>query len=502
MPQRIAGVDARALPIGPVEAFVLSCVDGQTPVADIAAATSLDEPRVESILNQLIELGAVALATAPARPIPRRMDEQREPLGARLDQPVVEQVQVPVPHPASARYDPVELGEECDLSLSQKRSILDLYHGLEDLSHYEVLKVDPKSSRSVIKAAYFEFVGLYHPDKHFGKYLGSFGPKLGKIFARGTEAHEVLTRSESRREYDEYLVGKGNAQRLEAWLSERPLPRPSRVPTRTGPRSPSDPPSAATFRSEPPRAPSSPPSQQEPPPPSRTWGEPRPADHSSSGDHRKRALARKLGRPSNRPPPPSAGQSPSRTPDDPVLGDQDRTVVASVHARVKDLLASAEAALGANNPVGAANSLQTALSLSPDDPLLHDLIARTQARVDLELAQNYTTQAKYEEQHQKWPEAARSYERAASAKGTARLHERVAFCLLEAEGDLKKAAEHARQAVAMSPQTATLRITLARVYLSAGMRQSAIAEFERAQALAPADDTIATWLRRIRRNEI
>ena len=46
-----------------------------------------------------------------------------------------------------------------------------------------------------------------------------------------------------------------------------------------------------------------------------------------------------------------------------------------------------------------------------------------------------------------------------------------------------------------------VRVTLARIYVSAGMKQSGLAEFERAATLAPKDDTIRDWIRRLKRGE-
>ena len=44
----VAGVDLRALPIGPKEAFVLSLVDGWSDVDDIALVTGIEPEAVQS----------------------------------------------------------------------------------------------------------------------------------------------------------------------------------------------------------------------------------------------------------------------------------------------------------------------------------------------------------------------------------------------------------------------------------------------------------------------
>ena len=68
-------------------------------------------------------------------------------------------------------------------------------------------------------------------------------------------------------------------------------------------------------------------------------------------------------------------------------------------------------------------------------------------------------------------------------------------------GDLRVAGEHARRAVALAPDDVQGRVTLARIYVTAGMKQSGLAEFERAATLAPKDDTIRDWIQRLKRGE-
>src|SRR5690606_18900213 len=59
------------------------------------------------------------------------------------------------------------------------------------------------------------------PDRYFGKSLGSFKSKLDRVFARMTEAHEVLTRKATRAEYDAYLATKQRTSRLDDVLDNQ-----------------------------------------------------------------------------------------------------------------------------------------------------------------------------------------------------------------------------------------------------------------------------------------
>jgi tetratricopeptide (TPR) repeat protein len=117
------------------------------------------------------------------------------------------------------------------------------------------------------------------------------------------------------------------------------------------------------------------------------------------------------------------------------------------------------------------------------------------------LSDSYFEQAQYEEREGRFLEAAASYRRASRGKPTPRVLERVAHCLYSGKGDLREAADFAKRARDAAPDDPNLRVTLGKIYFEAGMKQSAAAEFERAQQLAPKDDTIKDWLRRARKGE-
>jgi tetratricopeptide (TPR) repeat protein len=169
--------------------------------------------------------------------------------------------------------------------------------------------------------------------------------------------------------------------------------------------------------------------------------------------------------------------------------------------QVQHYVSSADQALGDSDAVAAANALRIAVSLSPDDRALSERLAEVQKQAAVQLADSYLEQATYEERDSRWLAAARSYARAAQGKPNAQVFERVAYCLLMAETDLKTAVDYGKRAVMAAPDDANTRLTLARVYLAAGLKQSALGEFERAATLAPNDDTIKDWLRRLKRGE-
>ena len=101
--------------------------------------------------------------------------------------------------------DPPELLEEVDLDEARRRYILDAFAQLGRITHYALLGVPRAAEAKAVKAAYFRLAGLVHPDRYFGKHLGSYKPKMEALFARITEAFETLSSAKARAEYDTWL---------------------------------------------------------------------------------------------------------------------------------------------------------------------------------------------------------------------------------------------------------------------------------------------------------
>jgi curved DNA-binding protein CbpA len=483
LPRPVEGVDMRALPIGPEEAFVLSRVDGRSSEADIVAATGIDGGRVRQSLKRLADLGAIRYDSAePPRQSPSPAAATASPRSVRLERPVIEAGRPGLgahAHAAAALYDPSELDEEVDLDLPRKRKILDLYYRLDSVTHYELLEVAPTADKKAIRDAYFGVVNVFHPDRYFGKRLGSFKPKLERIFQRLTEAHELLSRKKTRDEYDEYLTSQQRSKNLEQMMSaEREAALElERVRRRI---------------------------EEEARASERARHTPQPLDEET----RRKVLARKLGV-SHAPPRAPTSSVPlvdQQALRERVAGDLKRRhaerLTQAQASQVRHYVEASEQALRENDAVSAANALRIAASLAPDDAALATRLHDLERRVGAELAQAYTEQAHYEERSGHFAEAARSYEKAAYGKPSARLFERAAYCLLQTGGDLRRAAEHAKKAIELAADDPASRVTLARVFLAGNMRQSAQAELERAATLAPNDDNVKDLIRRLKRGEL
>lgn len=520
LPRLVAGIDVRALPLAPAEAFVLALVDGATTEAEIASSTGLPAETVSGTIARLVQLGAVVLEARP-EPEKRPPRPRSNSYSGQFAMGRVAEMVVRIEHPGAALYDESELNEAVDLDPARKRQILDLYYRLDSLSHYELLGLPTSADRRAIKQRYHEIINVFHPDRYYGKNLGRFKFKLERVFQRVTDAHDTLTRAEARTEYDAYLNAGRSTQALERELNdqeayarelhavqaqiEAEAQRSANTPV---PGHVSSTPPTPLRPSDPAMAPPSVLSSA--PPPSETG---RSAALRPDADARRRALARKLGL-SSPPPAPEMRSSPPPAQQDAALpgareraaGDLKRRyeqrMLDARRRQVHEYLSRAETSMSDAKVVEAVNALRIAVSLAPDDPLLRRRLEDLQNEANKQLADRYIEQGEYEERERHWADAARSYSRAVAGKPSAHLHERLAHCVLAAQGDVKSAVEHARKAVMLAPNETQVRMTLARAYLAAGMRESGIGELERAAALAPTDDTIKEYLRRARRGEI
>lgn len=506
---------------------MVSRVDGASSIADIAEETGKPLEVVQELLERLSLLGVIALDEPPPS-MERRVSPA--PAARRSGQfrlgPIVETSgPVDVKHPAASLYDPSELDEDVEIDLARRRRILDMYYGLDQLTHYQLFSVEPSADKKVIKAAYFEIVSVFHPDRYYGKKVGSFKAKLERVFARLTESYDVLSRNASRAEYDAYLkaqsktrafdAGQGDTAAHQAALAEvmRRIQAEASVESRSASAPPppavSLPPVSGMPISQPFGDLSQPP-RSSPSPSARPSASLRPSDP----DIRRRALARKLGRPSlnmEKVVPSDAEVEQLRA----QLAEQDTQrhdwaadelkrryqdrVQAARDRQVEVYTKAAKQALDKGDNVGAANALRIAVSLAPDDARLAEQLNEVAGKATRELSASYLAQAQYEERDEKWLAAAKSFARALGGMPEARIYERVAYCLLAGEGDLREAGESAKRAVMMQPDSAAFRITLARFYAKAGMKQSAEGELSRAATLAPTDDKVNDWIRRLKR---
>ncbi len=106
----------------------------------------------------------------------------------------------PAPEPAA----PVE--ESAEIS-ARRQEVLETAQRLQSLDLYATLGVANDADAAAVQAAFFQLARKWHPDK-LPTELRDLREAATKVFARMTEAHQVLTNPEQRRQYDE-LAAQG-----------------------------------------------------------------------------------------------------------------------------------------------------------------------------------------------------------------------------------------------------------------------------------------------------
>ncbi len=413
--------------------------------------------------------------------------------------------------PDEAPLSPEEetlLGESVDLDADTRLKILRLYRSIDQADYYVLLGVERSADRKALKRAYFELASKLHPDRYFRKKLGSFKVRMEAVFSRITQAHDTLGNTQKRAQYDAYLDeqrrSRGIEELLEDALAEvrRAEARAEKEAADAEAAEAAASPAPSPSPSAPPVAPRTPSAPSQPPGPI--------VDVAIAA--RRDALARRLlggrSRPSGAQQPvnPAGNGTTSSTSSRPSASD----AMASLRRRYeerKNLAKETQArayttkgqqALASNDPVAAANAFRVALSLRPDDPELDRQAREAQAKADELLASTYENQAKYEEQNSQWAEAARSWGRVCRVRPKdARAHERGANAIVKAGADLHEAGRLAQRACTLDPESTAFRITLANVYLAAGLTLNARRELETAAQQSPQDGTIQAMLKRV-----
>jgi curved DNA-binding protein CbpA len=119
----------------------------------------------------------------------------------------------------------VSLDEKVDIDDARKQDILAQEAKLGSPNHFEFLGVAPGAPSDAITAAFREASKKFHPDRYYGKQLGSYKARLDKIFRRLVEAHNVLTDPPKRQAWLEANPG------LRAAASAGPSAAPAREKT-------------------------------------------------------------------------------------------------------------------------------------------------------------------------------------------------------------------------------------------------------------------------------
>jgi curved DNA-binding protein CbpA len=428
--------------------------------------------------------------------------------------------------------DALELAEDVDLDPPLRLRVLATSAVLDSLDYYEILAVERAADKKTIKRSYFELASVFHPDRYFRKRLGSYKLKMETLFARATLAHDSLTNKEQRADYDTYLTDldrtrgvedllRGAAEEAErdalrsagrASLPDIPVePNGSLRPTGgsdkvSGFFTASTASSSGSLR---PSGPSMAPSPSVSPGAPRS-GAPPPSEQAVSEQAKRDALAMRLlgnrtmssrGMPRVVPTPtPASSPAMARGGEggDALKRRYEERVELARRAQADKYLTLAREAEASKDVVGAATAYKVAISfLAEGDPNLAVANAGI-AKADEVLSETYLRQALYEDRAEHWADAAKSWMRVIRGRpADARAYERAANALAKSKGDLHLAAQYAQRAVQIEPGNGDYKITLATVFIDAGLLLNARRELEAAAQILPRNATIQALLKRV-----
>ena len=166
---QVPNADPNRLRLTAEEGQLFARVGRAARIDELISTSGLDEPRAIALLLSLRAKGAV---------VPARVNRPSGPVAVDA-----------------------AMAEEVDLPADRKKEILDLERALERTDHYAILGLRPGASGEEIKQGYYAASRRYHPDRFYGKNIGSFRGRIDRIFKRVAHAYETLSDDDRRAAY-------------------------------------------------------------------------------------------------------------------------------------------------------------------------------------------------------------------------------------------------------------------------------------------------------------
>jgi curved DNA-binding protein CbpA len=432
-------LDPARLQLTAEENAVLSLVGRVERIDQVLVRSSLGEARTIAVLLALRAKGAI---------VPARVVSRGPPA------PVVD----------------AAMAEEVDLEPERKKEIIELERSLDALDHFAVLGLKPGASAADVKQSYYNASRRYHPDRYFGKNLGSFRARMERIFRRLTEAHNVLTQPDKREAYlraHPALALAAAAATPPPVAPPPPEPPPPLTPELTPVHvaSPPPPPRPVT---PPPRTPSPPPQASSPPP--RASSPPPPANDPEAEARRAERQAR-LAR-------------------HPYLA---RT------GKLTELLARGKAAIARGEWERAYQDFHQVQMLDPKNREVVALLTEARRKHDEQRAATELARARELERQGDSNGAFAAYRLAASLdERNAEAVFRAARLGYQLAHDVGEVRAMAQRAADLQPQRAEHQVLLGKVLMDAGSKKLAKRAFEEAARLDPDNEDAKAALKKLR----
>ncbi len=461
IPRLVDGADVRAHEIDAKEGFVCSCIDGVLNLEDIADVTVLPTEEVARVIEHLISLNVVEWAESGGQSAPP--DADAEP--------------------------------DIDITEDIQAQVLEAFHRTDKLNHYERLGVAIDADPTEIRKAYFALSKTFHPDAYYGKQLGSFQSKMEVVFRKITDSYDAIGRPKKREAYDRYL-----RQQMAVRAAEQQIDRVEERAQAMARALTKEP--VAQRHSAP--APS--PNQWMPTEAPKPVGTASPASAVVPGspeharmERKRELLERRLKGKARQQPKGPARSIPvptARVGKKAALRDLTRSlkhtaVLTGGVDRAQHHIENARIAELEGDLAGAATALRMAIALDSSSRELQQQYRRVNSNLRIQLVDIHRQQAKYEEENNMWAAASISWAKVAeAAPDDPEAPRHAAKALLAAGGDLRKARDFAQHSLELKADSLDTRLLLARIYIDAGMNQSAENELKEAAKLDPGHEMV------------
>jgi hypothetical protein len=266
--------DLRELPLTPEDFFLFSRVEALTgssgpTVAEVVAASGQAPATAKSILQRLIELGALTTSrrtesaprTRPSssatsdhgseelrqRALERRRamleaqlrgtptKREREPSAAQEGAPSLPaaKAEVATAEPKDKPLRPIletitpvvetdpRLRPDIAIPIDQQRRLLAVRDNLRRIGHFELLGLEPTDDNKALRRAYHVASRDFHPDSFYGKDIGDFRHVLDDLFRRARASFEFLGDAGRRRALVEVHEASLAEQRADSEAEQR-----------------------------------------------------------------------------------------------------------------------------------------------------------------------------------------------------------------------------------------------------------------------------------------
>ena len=211
------GFDPLKAGVGPEEYFLLSRIDGSTQLRSVLLDSGLSVDKAVGIVMRLRSIGALLLpgeaspppvrpATAP--PVTAKQPALRSAAGTGPSStPRSIHITHDLTHPAAAPDEHRARAEAVELDETEKRRILAMARLVEKNDPYLLLGVSGAADPKTLKRAYFLLSKEIHPDRYYGKRLGSFADRMTTVFEATSRAYNRITTGNKRTSSSQNAVG-------------------------------------------------------------------------------------------------------------------------------------------------------------------------------------------------------------------------------------------------------------------------------------------------------